>query len=262
MVRIHFVSYSLIFWSAPIFLSTHIFFLAPIFLDFQAVRGLAFICRFSGKCYSTFLKLFLFICQCCAYVNIVIYLFRSWPLDNCRWLRGTQFRFHTVRPHLYCLRHELSGGTLEGSEHVTGSWYRRGETSIVLGVELNGPNLCPAQDTDNPFESHGKKSKISFFLFTLLTFSLYLPSNALLLLSSSLAVPFPPLPPLQPKLAKNLGSKCGVLVGSKKPAVFHTCTNLGAVQWGTRRNSLHCEVIWAPQREKVEGIENWNGQDF
>ncbi len=74
--------------------------------------------------------------------------------------------------------------------------------------------------------------------------------------------PFPPPPPLQPKLAKNLGSKCGLLVGSKKPAVFHTCTNLGAVQWGTRWNSLHCEIIWAPQREKAERLENWEGQDF
>ncbi len=34
-------------------------------------------------------------------------------------------------------RPELGGGTLEGSKRVVGSWYRRGEISMVLGVELS-----------------------------------------------------------------------------------------------------------------------------
>jgi hypothetical protein len=36
---------------------------------------------------------------------------------------------------------------LEGSKHVASSWYKRGEISMVLGVELSGPILSARRRT-------------------------------------------------------------------------------------------------------------------
>ncbi len=58
---------------------------------------------------------------------------------------------HTIKvtyDHSYCVRLELGGGTLEGSKWVAGSWYRREEISMVLGVDLSGPILSAPRRTN------------------------------------------------------------------------------------------------------------------
>jgi hypothetical protein len=106
---------------------------------------LEFIHRFSGKCNSTFLIISDYLLN----VNIVN---DNISLDsNARYLSSVDDCFaHNkgfIRPHLYCVRPELGGGTLEGSKRVAGSWDRRWEISMVLGVELSGPILSARRRT-------------------------------------------------------------------------------------------------------------------
>jgi hypothetical protein len=58
------------------------------------------------------------------------------PVDDC-FAQNKGF----LRPHSYCVRTELCGGTLEGSKRVAGTGYTQGEISMVLGVESSGSIL-------------------------------------------------------------------------------------------------------------------------
>ncbi len=82
-------------------------------------------------------------------------IFLSMPLDDC-FAHNKGF----IRPHSYCIRPKLGGGTLEGSKRIASLGTSKEETSVVLGVELSGPILsaqhrsffCPLTGLNLPFE--------------------------------------------------------------------------------------------------------------